>query len=139
MAKKKSAAYAKMWPREVFACKNGKEWLVDQLKVLSNPGVYVLYRNEIPYYVGKATVLRERLSRHANRYGGKHYLFWNYFSVFVVRNAAARTRLESFLIAAMPTANGAKPRIRKEQLPLFVRKFLHMHTHKTLNLKSATA
>lgn len=139
MAKTKNGVYAKMWPRELFSCKSGKDWVIDQLQVLSKPGVYVLYRDEIPYYVGKAVVLRERLLRHANRYGSKHYLFWNYFSMFVVRNSRARAQLESFLIAAMPTANGAKPRIRKEPLPLRVRKYLHTNKYKTLNLKSATA
>lgn len=114
-------------------------WLVDELTILAEPGVYVLYRDEIPYYVGKATVLKDRLWQHANRHGGKHYLFWNYFSVFAVRDPSARDRLESFLIAAMPTANGAKPRIRKAQLPLYVKKYLHTHAHRTLDLKSNSA
>ncbi len=137
--RKPAASYARMWPRELFNCKNGKEWLVDELEILSKPGVYVLYRNEIPYYVGKAAVLRNRLWPHANRHGSKHYLFWNYFSVFVVQDPTARGQLESFLIAAMPTANGAKPRIRKAQLPLYVRQYLHAHTHKILNIKSTMA
>jgi hypothetical protein len=137
LKKRRNASYAKMWPRELFNCKNGKEWLVGELKVLSQPGVYVLYRDQIPYYVGKAAILRDRLWAHANKHGGKHYLFWNYFSVFVVRNATERSRLESYLIAAMPTANGAKLRIRKAPLPLYVRRYLHNHTHKILQLKSA--
>ncbi len=139
MKKRRTASYAKMWPRVLFNCKNGKAWLVDELKILAQPGVYVLYRDEIPYYVGKAIVLKDRLWQHANRYGGKHYLFWNYFSVFVIRNPAARGRLESFLIAAMPTANGAKPRIKKAQLPLYVKKYMHAHAHRTLNLESTKA
>lgn len=139
MEKRSAASYARMWPRLLFNCKNGKTWLVDELKILAKPGVYVLYRDEIPYYVGKAAVLKDRLWQHANRHGSKHYLFWNYFSVFSVRDPAARGRLESYLIAAMPTANGAKPRIRKAQLPLNVKKYLHAHEHRILDLKSNSA
>ena len=134
LKRKPITSYAKMWPREIFNLKRSKEWLVDELDILSEPGVYVLYRNDIPYYVGKATLLRNRLWPHANRYGSKHYLFWNYFSVFVVRDPKERGRLESYLIAAMPTANGAKPKIKRASLPLDVRKHLHMQTHRIQEL-----
>jgi len=128
------AKYAKMWPREVFDFKNGNQLLVKELEILSKPGVYILYKDNIPYYVGQAAVLRKRLTPHANRFGSKYYNFWNYFSVFVEENESARKKLEGILIAAMPTANGAQPRIKKAKLPLHVRKYLQELTRKPLQL-----
>lgn len=134
--KKPAATYAKMWPRELFDCKRGKRLVVKELGILSRPGVYVLYRDDLPHYVGQAKRLRSRLWSHANQPGGKYYNFWNYFSVFAVDDPTARNQLEGILIAAMPTANGAKPRIRKEQLPKDVRKLLHSRMHESLQLKA---
>jgi len=131
-----ATSYARMWPREVFDCKRGKQLLVRQLDILSKPGVYVLYRNDVPYYVGKAKRLRSRLRSHALQPTSKYYNFWNHFSVFVVEDPTLQSQLEGILIAAMPTANGAKPRIRKAQLPLDVRKFLHKRLHEPLHLQA---
>jgi len=133
--RKPVATYARMWPRELFDCKHGKRLVVKELEILSKPGVYVLYRDDVPYYVGQATRLRSRLWSHANQPNSKYYNFWNYFSVFAVEDAALRTQLEGVLIAAMPTANGAKPRIRKAKLPQDVRKLLHRRMHEPLQLK----
>ena len=136
VVKKLVATYARMWPRELFNCKNGKRLVVKEVEILSKPGVYVLYRDDVPYYVGKATRLRSRLWSHANQPNGKYYNFWNYFSVFAVDGAADRSRLEAILIAAMPTANGAKPRIKKAKLPQDIRKLLHRQMQEPLQLKT---
>lgn len=128
--------YARMWPREVFDCKRGKSGIVRELDILSKSGVYVLYRDDLPYYVGKATLLRKRLWSHANRPNSKYYNHWNYFSVFAVEDKLFRSQLEGVLIAAMPTANGARPRIRKAQLPPDVRKLLHRQIHEPIQLKA---
>jgi hypothetical protein len=72
---------------------------------------------------------------HANSAGNKYYNFWNYFSVFAVEDVTIRGQIEGYLIAAMPTANGAKPRIRKALLPAYIRKFLHKQLHEPLQLK----
>jgi hypothetical protein len=123
MKKEKPVAkYAKMWPRELFDCKRGKHPIVRELDILSEPGVYVLYRDDRPYYVGKANRLLARLWPHANQSTGPRYHFWTHFSVFVVRDKTLRGQLEAVLIAAMPTANGAKPRITEEKLPPDVRR-----------------
>jgi hypothetical protein len=52
---------SRMWPREVFyqlgpnATGKGKNVLtVKGLELVNEPGVYVLYRDGIPYYVGQA-------------------------------------------------------------------------------------
>jgi hypothetical protein len=115
--------YARMWPRGVFdyvIATRGKQavYLAKQLDILKQPGVYILYREDVPYYVGKAGGwLWQRLFQHARRPGGRYNNFWNYFSVFVIHDKAQRDAVESILIAAFPTANGARPRIKREPLP----------------------
>lgn len=138
-SKKPITRYAKMWPRTLFNCRDGKRSLVKDLDVLSQPGVYVLYRDDVPYYVGKATRLRTRLGRHANHPGGRYYNFWNFFSVFVVEDPRIRSDLEGALIAAMPTANGAKPKMSKAQLPATVRAVLHKIDQQPIQLKMRAA
>jgi hypothetical protein len=114
---------ARMWPREVFY--RGREYLRDpELAILGEPGVYVLYRDDVPYYVGQATKLRSRLWDHANVPGMRYYNFWNYFSVFVPEDPADRSQIEALLIAAMPTENSARPRLHKVRFPMKLTKML---------------
>ena len=87
------------------------------MDLLDQPGVYILYREDQPYYVGQATCLYDRIWAHANRPKDRHYNFWNFFSAFVVLNAAQRDEVEGILISAMPTANSAQPRLPKERFP----------------------
>jgi hypothetical protein len=117
--------YARMWPREVFYClvpnesgsKRKKVVLAKGLELVNEPGVYVLYRNDIPYYVGQAKKLRYRLWAHACAPGARYHNFWNYFSAFVIQNEKLRNQVEGILIAAMPTANSAKPRLKRAKFP----------------------
>lgn len=115
--------YARMWPREVFDClipneDGGKKRLLAKgLELVNQPGVYVLYRDDIPYYIGQATKLRQRLWAHAGSSGGRYSNFWNYFSAFVIRDPKMRNEVEGILIAAMPTANSAKPRLKRAKFP----------------------
>jgi len=116
--------YARMWPREVFywLVKNesgkGKKISVARgLELVNEPGVYVLYRDGIPYYVGQALRLRDRLWAHACLPGARYHNFWNHFSAFVIEQQALRNQVEGILIAAMPTANGAKPRLQRAKMP----------------------
>jgi hypothetical protein len=119
--------YARMWPREVFDCLvpngNRKQALVKVkgLEILEEPGVYVLYRDDVPYYIGQAGKLRKRLWHHAEKPDSRYYQFWNYFSVFVVEDAKNRDEIEGILIAAMPTANGSKPKMKKQKYPAQVK------------------
>ena len=129
--------YARMWPREVFnytvPVENRKNASVAKtLEILSHPGVYILYRNDLPYYVGKATRLYSRLFQHARRPGSKYDLFWNYFSVFVVEEVRHRDEVEAMLIAAIPTANGAKPKLEQYPYPDEVRRIFHKSRAKEL-------
>lgn len=114
------ASYARMWPREVCdrnVSKQGKKQpLAATLDILNEPGIYILYRDGMPYYIGKATQLRQRILRHACDPKARHYHLWNFFSFFIVKDAAWRDEIEGILIAAMPTANSARPKLPREKL-----------------------
>ena len=123
--------YVRMWPREVFdrvaTIEEGahRQLLVKGLDVLSNPGVYILYRDDEPYYIGKTKDgMWHRIWAHANQPGKRLYLFWNFFSAFVINDPKLRTAVEGILIAAMPTANSANPKLPKERMPQPVRDLL---------------
>jgi hypothetical protein len=123
------AEYARMWPREVFDClvpdEDGgrkQKKLVKGLERLDRAGVYVLCRDDVPYYIGQATRLRGRIRAHASVPGATRHNFWNFFSAFVIPDPKQRNEIEGILIAAMPTANSAKPRLRRAKFPLAVRK-----------------
>ena len=121
--------YVRMWPRAVFNDKirgpKGKYVNVaSTLEILLRPGVYILYRDDRPYYIGQATRLNGRLYSHARRPGSKYDLFWNYFSAFVVEDPKHRAEVEAMLIAAIPTANGAEPRLENYHYPDAVRRVM---------------
>lgn len=126
------SAYPRMWPRAVFynkalSPKSGrKRNLGKELELLQRPGVYVLYRDDTPYYVGKAQKLRWRLhSLWATKPSSPHFHHWNFFSAFAIDAPSQRDVLEGVLIAALPTANkGAKPRLKKAPLPKEVKALL---------------
>jgi hypothetical protein len=116
------SAYARMWPREMFdhldpdgPRKNTP--LAKSVEFLDQPGVYILYRDDVPYYIGKADRLRKRLWQHAQKPDARYYNFWNFFSAFVVLDTTRRTEVEGILISAMPTANSAQPKLPRERLP----------------------
>ncbi|HEX4425736.1 MAG TPA: GIY-YIG nuclease family protein [Terriglobales bacterium] len=93
---------------------------------LKNPGVYVLYRDDLPYYIGKTgKPLLRRLSTHALKPNSPRYNFWNYFSAFEINDSDHRDEIEAILISAMPTANSSRPK--------FVRKKLDRGAAKLLN------
>jgi len=134
-----------MWPREVFhrlaerkkrvqkGEKSGPRLLFREIEPLKKPGVYVLYRDAVPYYVGQAQKLRLRLNPHACVPDSRYYNFWNFFSAFVVEDRNDRNEIEGILIASMPTANSAKPRIKKESLPAGVRRMVREIQRKRAN------
>jgi hypothetical protein len=112
--------YAKMWPRTVFDIKAGNKLLPVIRELLHESGVYVLYREDQPYYVGKAIRLSSRIWAHANQPKDRYYNFWNYFSAFVVPDTSYLGEVEGLLIASMPTENSSVPRIRKIHMPASV-------------------
>jgi hypothetical protein len=117
-----------MLPRAIFdhsATKvKSKQAQIEGLEFLDKAGVYVLYRDEVPYYVGQAAKLRRRLRKHAHEPGSRYYNFWNFFSAFPIQDRKHRDEIEGILISAMPTANGAKPKLPKEKYPKVVKDML---------------
>ena len=109
--------YARGWPREIFDL---KAKIARQIDFLSRPGVYVLYNDGEPHYIGQAVSMFDRLLAHAHP-KSRYYNFWNTFSAFQVgaprRRDKLRDELEAILIAAMPTANSAKPKLNKMRTP----------------------
>jgi excinuclease UvrABC nuclease subunit len=125
VAKSKIAErYVRMWPRDLFHIQtnDSQETLKSKLK---EPGIYILYRDSTPYYVGKADNLYRRLSEHSDvdsMYGN----FWNMFSVFVVPEPEFRNQLEAILIAAMPTVNRMHPKhFERIHLPTALKKIYY--------------
>lgn len=112
--------YGKMWPREVFDIfeDNLNTLVVKNLPELKYSGVYILYQDDKPYYIGKTKrTFFQRLHDHANVSTDPHFKFWNYFSLFVVPDRNHIDEVEGILIAAMPTANSAAPKINQIKLP----------------------
>lgn len=119
--------YAKMWPRRVFLVSEGKRLSLAVRNVLKGPGVYVLYREDHPHYVGKTSrSLFNRIWNHATQPHDGYYLFWDYFSAFAVRQKKHRDEIEGILIAAMPTtANSSNPKFPRLKLPTRIARALH--------------
>jgi hypothetical protein len=117
--------HIRMWPRELFEGTEAesKTMLARKLEAvhpLNQSGVYVLYRDDVPFYIGQAKNLRKRLWQHAWNPESRHFNFWNFFTAFVIKDKKHMNQLEAILITAMPTANGARPKIQKEKLPAAV-------------------
>lgn len=120
------SAYLKMWPRDVLNLRVKHKLLPEVWDLLKTPGVYVLYRDDHPYYVGRATRrLSSRIHAHANRTKDRYYNFWNFFSAYVVPDVKHIPEVEGILIAAFPTDNSATPRFRKLALPSRVARMIH--------------
>jgi GIY-YIG catalytic domain len=122
MAMKKGVrieGFISMWPRE--ACditpEGESRLFMHGVPELQGPGVYVLYRDDQPHYIGQAKVIRQRLHAHANQTTDRYYNFWNLFSVFLVKDEKYLDEVETILIASMPTANSATPKLRKIPMP----------------------
>ena len=119
--------FAKMWPRTVFEMKVSNKHPVEVKGLLSSPGVYVLYRDERPYYVGKTTTtLWRRVWAHANQPKDRYYNFWNYFSAFQVPDIGHLDEIEGVLIASMPTENSAVRRIPRIHIPASIAQKIHL-------------
>jgi hypothetical protein len=114
--------FISMWPREVWdVMADGKGTLyLKTFRPLRQAGIYVLYRDETPYYIGRANMLYKRLHDHANKSTDRYFNFWNFFSAFVVSNNKYLPDIERILIAAMPTANSSMPKMNRIKMPDFV-------------------
>jgi hypothetical protein len=112
---------AQLWPRRIFDLRdrNKNKYLEDVTGLLRNKaGVYVLYRDDVPYYIGKSKNLYKRLAGYARNPNSKYYNFWNFFTVFVMSNHKYIDDVEGILIKAMPHAdNSSKPRMKRIKIP----------------------
>jgi hypothetical protein len=111
--------YAQLWPRDVFNIRDGDRFDRDLKTALSGAGVYVLYREDNPYYIGQASkALFKRLRAHAVLPTDKYYNFWSHFSAYLVPDVDHLDEVEGILIAAMPlAANRARPHFERLNLP----------------------
>lgn len=105
-----------MWPRDVYHFRRNdeKSKVVDEVKnaLQGKPGLYVLFRDDVPYYVGRANCLFSRVRDHALDLDSSYCRFWNYFSAFMVSNQEQMAELEALLIAVTSTGvNGEKPEL----------------------------
>jgi predicted GIY-YIG superfamily endonuclease len=126
--------FIRMWPRAIFSTpaelkgERGKRPAIARtIRALELPGVYILYRDDVPFYVGQTKgKLRSRLRAHANGVGSLRGYFWNYFSAFLVKDPSHIDEVEAILIAAMPSVitNGAKPKLPREKMEMATRKVM---------------
>ena len=110
---------AQLWSRDILDFRDGKRYL-EQVKnlFLKKAGVYILYRDDKPYYIGQARNLFKRLVGYARNPNNSHFNFWNHFTAFVVSEPKYLDDIEAILIRAMPFAdNSSKPKISKIKIP----------------------
>jgi hypothetical protein len=106
--------FIRMWPRALFHMREGIQVLDENLNA---PGVYILYRNDEPYYIGKTSKpLIKRICVHALKPNARRYNFWNYSSAFEIASSTHRDEVEAILISAMPTANNSRPKFDRKKL-----------------------
>jgi hypothetical protein len=113
-------AYIRMWPREIYNIRDGNHHLESVRQELwQKSGIYILYQNGQPYYVGQAKNLWYRIRNHATNQNTKHYHLWTHFSAFILSNTDHISELEGLVIAAFgtATANSAKMRMKRILLP----------------------
>jgi hypothetical protein len=121
------SGFAERWPREIFDIREKKgKLLTDAQDILDSPGVYVLYRDDSPYYIGKTKgKLYGRIYNHANQPGARYYRYWNYFSAYKVDSIEHIDDVEGILISAIPlAANSSNPRFQRIRLPRSIKNLL---------------
>ena len=110
------SGFIRMWPRAIFHTPlgSGRGSIAHSIEELGKSGVYILYRDDVPFYVGQAKKLRSRLRHHANGLISSKTYFWNYFSAFLV-DESNLGEVEAILISSMPSviSNSSKPMIKR--------------------------
>jgi hypothetical protein len=120
-------AYIRMWPRQVYNLKIGNKHLESIRQELhQKSGIYILYRNGTPHYVGQARNLWRRIRNHTINQNAKHYHHWTHFSAFILSDIEHMNELEGLIIAAsgLGIANSARHRMKMILLPKDARKAL---------------
>jgi hypothetical protein len=124
--------YLRNWPRQIFGMSKQDRTKTGVREILHHPGVYILYDRRIPYYIGRTDhTLWGRIYGHARNSSTRYFNFWDNFSAFIIEDERDRVRVEGILIAAMPSANGAQPRLHRISLPGVAMDWLRKH-HPTI-------
>src|SRR5688500_15369894 len=113
-------AYIRMWPRRVYNIKTGNKHFESVRQVLrQKPGIYILYRDGMPYYIGQAINLWRRIRNHAINQNSKHFHLWTHFSAFILSDTDHIDELEGLIIAAfgMGISNSSRRRMKRILLP----------------------
>ena len=84
-------SYAEKLPGSVFDV----FWKGFKGLVRGQSGIYVLYKDDVPYYVGQASNLPWRIKNHID---DRHHGKWDKFSFYVVRRTGFLKHLESLLL-----------------------------------------
>ena len=122
--------FIRMWPREIFNTPEGdgrKGSIASRIDELKKPGVYILYRDDVPFYIGQTKKkLRSRLRTHASGVVSLKSYFWNYFSAYIVEDPGNIDEVEAILISAMPSIimNSATPNLKKVHTRESIRKLM---------------
>lgn len=119
-AKTMIKSYVRMWPREIYTIKDRNKPLDSVRKELrQKPGIYILYQNGQPYYVGQAKNLWNRIRNHAMNQNAKHYHLWTHFSAFILSDTQHINELEGLIIPAFGSgiANNSRRRMKRILLP----------------------
>jgi hypothetical protein len=139
--------FVRMWPREIFdavaEAENGqkinRKTIASVSEVLNKHGVYILYRDDTPFYIGqaKSRSLGRRLRAHATRPNARRYLFWNYFSAYVIEDPKHIDEVEAILIAAMPfiVTNSAIPKLEREKMDRSTVRLVNRLRRQKLNME----
>jgi hypothetical protein len=80
-----------------------------------------------------------RLSNQATNPTNRLYHLWDFFSTFVIKDEGLRSQVEGILIAAMPTANNANPKLLMQTMPGTVRNLLREIRWAKAQAKSSVA
>ena len=120
--------YALMWPRKLYSLREGNDTIKSFRDALKDkPGIYVLYKGEEVFYIGKAIgknnkkgCLFKRIQNHALQYNDKYSHSWDHFSAFVVTEEARPlvNELEGLIQFTCPRSRNVSRRLQGKKIKL---------------------
>jgi hypothetical protein len=91
--------FVRMWPREIFdAAADGRSTVAHEIEALEHTGVYILYRDDKPFYIDQAkkTKLRFRLRQHATNPNARRYISGIIFPPTLSTTLSTLTKLKQY-------------------------------------------
>lgn len=100
-------------------------------------GIYALYKNNKPYYIGLAKNLNGRILSHLER--DRHVGKWDKFSIYIIKRVKYLKDLETLLLrVSKPKGNKLKGGIPKNyRLNRKLQKVANIHYHIARNINKA--